>query len=31
VVQGTDWMRADLQQRYQGWFSWWLRQKMAQT
>ena len=29
VVTGTDWMRADLQERYQGWFSWWLRQKIA--
>jgi uncharacterized protein len=31
VVKGTDWMRIDLQQRYRGWFSWWLQQKIAQT
>jgi hypothetical protein len=24
-------MRIDLQQRYRGWFSWWLQQKIAQT
>jgi len=24
-------MRADLQERYRGWFSWWLQQKIAQT
>lgn len=29
VLTGTDWMRAELQQRYQGWFSWWLQQKIA--
>jgi hypothetical protein len=28
VVRGTDWMRADLRERYRGWFSWWLQQKM---
>ncbi len=22
VVQGTDWMRIDVQERYRGWFSW---------
>jgi uncharacterized protein len=31
VVTGTDWMRADLRERYRGWFSWWLHQKIAQT
>src|SRR5690242_434550 len=31
VVRGTDWMRTGLQQRYRGWFSWWLQQKIAQT
>jgi uncharacterized protein len=31
VVTGTDWMRTDLQQRYRGWFSWWLQQKIAHT
>jgi len=31
MVKGTDWMRADLQERYRGWFSWWLQQKIAQT
>jgi hypothetical protein len=31
VVTGTDWMNTDLQERYQGWFSWWLQQKIAQT
>ena len=31
VVRGTDWMRADLQERYRGWFSWWLQQKIAHT
>jgi uncharacterized protein len=31
VVKGTDWTRTDLQNRYQGWFSWWLQQKIAQT
>jgi uncharacterized protein len=31
VVKGTDWMRADLQERYRGWFSWWLQQKITQT
>jgi hypothetical protein len=30
AVRGTDWMRADLQERYQGWFSWWLQQKIAE-
>jgi uncharacterized protein len=31
VVKGTDWMRADLQERYRGWFSWWLQRKIAPT
>jgi hypothetical protein len=31
VVKGTDWMRADLQERYRGWFSWWLQRKIAAT
>jgi hypothetical protein len=30
VVKGTDWMRIDLRERYRGWFSWWLQQKIAQ-
>lgn len=29
TVTGTDWMRADLQERYRGWFSWWLQQKIT--
>ena len=28
---GTDWRRADVRERYRGWFSWWLQQKIAQT
>jgi uncharacterized protein len=31
MVTGTDWMRADLRERYRGWFSWWLQQKITQT
>jgi uncharacterized protein len=31
VVRGTDWMRPGLQRRYQGWFSWWLQQKITPT
>jgi len=31
VVKGTDWMRADIQKRYPGWFSWWLQQKITQA
>jgi hypothetical protein len=31
VVKGTDWMRADVQARYRGWFSWWLQQKITQA
>jgi uncharacterized protein len=30
TLRGTDWMRADLQERYRGWFSWWLQQKIAE-
>jgi hypothetical protein len=29
VVQGTDWMRPDLRERYRGCFSWWLGQKIG--
>jgi hypothetical protein len=28
IVTGKDWMRADLQQKYRGWFSWYLRRKI---
>jgi hypothetical protein len=31
VVQGTDWTRTDLRERYRGWFSWWLQQKITRT
>jgi len=31
IVTGTDWMRADVQERYRGWFSWWLEQKITAT
>ncbi len=31
VVTGTDWVRADLQARYRGWFSWSLQQKITQN
>jgi hypothetical protein len=31
VVTGMDWMRTGLQERYRGWFSWWLGQKIART
>ena len=30
TLRGTDWMIADLQERYRGWFSWWLQQKIAE-
>jgi uncharacterized protein len=30
VLRGTDWMRADLQERYRGWFSWLLQNKIAE-
>ena len=29
VVTGTDWMRPEVQRRYRGWFSWWLRREIA--
>jgi hypothetical protein len=29
VVKGTDWQRPDLQARYEGWFAWWLQQKIG--
>ena len=28
IVTGADWMRDELQQRYQGWFSWWLQRNI---
>ncbi len=31
TVTGVDWMRADLQERYRGCFSWWIQQKIAQA
>jgi uncharacterized protein len=31
IVTGTDWMRPDVRDRYRGWFSWWLQQKITQT
>jgi uncharacterized protein len=31
TVKGTDWMRADVQERYLGWFSRWLQQKIMAT
>lgn len=31
MVKGTDWMRTDVRERYRGWFSWWLQQKITQT
>jgi uncharacterized protein len=31
VVRGTDWTRADLRERYQGWFSWWLQREITRT
>ena len=27
VIRGTDWTNEELQQRYRGWFSWWLQRK----
>ena len=29
--RGTDWMRADSRERYQGWFSWSIQQTITQT
>jgi hypothetical protein len=31
TVTGTDWMLAGVQERYRGWFSWWLQQKITTT
>jgi uncharacterized protein len=31
MVTGTDWTRPGLRERYRGWFSWWLQQKITQT
>jgi len=31
VLTGTDWMRTDLQERYPGWFSWWLQRQIVQA
>ncbi len=31
TVTGIDWMRVDVQERYRGWFSWWLQQKITAT
>jgi hypothetical protein len=31
TVTGIDWMLADVQERYRGWFSWWLQQKITAT
>jgi hypothetical protein len=31
IVTGTDWMRPSVRDRYRGWFSWWLQQKITQT
>ena len=28
TIRGTDWIRKELQDRYRGWFSWWLQQKI---
>jgi uncharacterized protein len=31
VLDGHDWRRADLQQRYRGYFSWYLQRKIDET
>ena len=31
IVTGIDWLRAGVQERYRGWFSWWLQQKITAT
>lgn len=31
TIRGTDWMRRDLQDRYRGWFSWLVQQKIDQV
>jgi len=28
VIRGDDWRRPELQERYRGWFAWWLQQKI---
>jgi uncharacterized protein len=28
VITGKDWMRAELQEKYKGWFSWFLQRKI---
>lgn len=27
-ITGSDWRRDDLQQRYRGWFAWWLQRRI---
>ena len=29
TIRGTDWRRPELQEKYRGWFSWYLQQRMA--
>jgi uncharacterized protein len=31
VIDGHDWQRPDLQQRYRGYFSWYLQRKIDET
>jgi uncharacterized protein len=31
VIDGRDWRRGDLQQRYRGYFSWYLQRKIDET
>jgi SET domain-containing protein len=31
TITGKDWMRAELQDRYQGWFSWWVQRRIEQS
>jgi uncharacterized protein len=28
IITGVDWMRQDLRSAYQGWFAWWVQQKI---
>jgi hypothetical protein len=28
LITGSDWMREDLRSSYEGWFSWWIQQKI---
>jgi hypothetical protein len=28
VIRGTDWTNEELQERYRGWFSWWVQRKI---